>query len=99
MNVDVTGQAMPPAAVENQEPAADAAKSGDADRYAQLARREKMVTHQSRKNAKERMELEQLRAQVAAQNAPKAPAVPDVSWKDKLKEDPLSVLQEAGITY
>jgi len=77
-------------------PAAPEEKPEDAEakqRFSQMARREKMIRAKAREiQARE----EALKSREAQFNTPPAP---DTSWKDKFREDPISMMSEAGMSY
>lgn len=107
--VDLTGVAKvapapaPAPVVEEQQQAAPQAEQPQAEqkpqpseedkRFMELARKEKMIRMRAKELAdKERMLTEK------EQKFNEAPKVDD-SWKSKLKEDPLALFNEAGVTY
>lgn len=68
-------------------------KDDSAERFAQLSRREKLLRAQKR-------ELEAKEIALRAREEALAPKPqPEVSWKDRLKQDPMGLLAEAGMTY
>lgn len=91
---DLTGA--PQEAAKPETPQAEAPKAESPEelalkgRFAQLAKREKMILQQKRQLAEERAKWEQQRQQVQA---------PDDSWKKHLTENPMDFLAQNGITY
>lgn len=82
------------AAVAAPETTPEQPKDDAATRFAQLARREKMVRARAR-------EIEAKEAALKAREAELLGAKPQVdeSWKERFKSDPASVLAEAGMSY
>lgn len=91
---DLTGAPQEAAKPEAQQADAPKAESPEElalkGRFAQLARREKMIMQQKRQLAEERAKWEQQRQQQQA---------PDDSWKKHLSENPMDFLAQNGITY
>lgn len=93
--IDTTAQAAPQG---DTAPATEAPKTNqmsDSDRMAKLARREMAIRDQAKQIQREKEELNSLRSQLANQKPPE----PDMSWKNKLTEDPIAFLQDNGLSY
>lgn len=83
--------------ITNVEPVATEVKKPDEDpnatRYALLARKEKALRAQQRTNQEREAAL------VAREKALEQRSSPQPDWKERLLQDPLGVLQEAGLSY
>lgn len=99
--VSTTGQApvagvTPETAVAPEVAKPEETKPEESARFAQMARREKML----RARAREIETREQaLKAREAQYTQPQQPQAPDVSWKERLVNDPAGLLAEAGMSY